>query len=118
MILNGMEYALLLGPCWVFWLPNIRAKKKDLNYSTFTDLVLISLPIGLVGARLYYVLFSFSNYKNNLPDIFNVREGGLAIHGGIIFGLLTAFIFAQIKKISFLKIADVAAPSVILAQAM
>lgn len=93
-------------------------QKKDLNYSTFTDLVLISLPIGLVGARLYYVLFSFSNYKNNLLDIFNVREGGLAIHGGIIFGLLTAFIFTRIKKISFLKIADVAAPSVILAQAV
>jgi len=93
-------------------------KKKNISYSTFADLVLISLPIGLIGARIYYVLFSFSNYKDNLLDIFEIREGGLAIHGGIIFGLLTAFIFTRIKKINFLKIVDVAAPSVILAQAI
>jgi len=93
-------------------------RQKDISYSSFTDLVLIALPIGLVGARLYYVIFAFSNYKDNLLDIFNIREGGLAIHGGIIFGLLTAFIFTRIKKISFLKVADAAAPSIILAQAI
>ena len=92
--------------------------KKNINYSTFIDLVVIALPVGLIGARLYYVIFSFSNYKNNLLDVFNIREGGLAIHGGIIFGLLTALIFTRIKKISFLKVADAAAPSVILAQAI
>ena len=93
-------------------------RQKDISYSSFTDLVLIALPIGLVGARLYYVIFAFSNYKDNLLDIFNIREGGLAIHGGIIFGLLTAFIFTRIKKIGFLKVADAAAPSIILAQAI
>lgn len=93
-------------------------KKKNIDYSTFIDLVIIALPVGLIGARLYYVIFSFSNYKNNLIDVFNIREGGLAIHGGIIFGLLTAFIFTRIKKMSFLKVADAAAPSVILAQAI
>ena len=109
---------IALGALMGILVAKYSSKKKNINYSTFADLVLVSLPIGLIGARLYYVLFSFSNYKNNLLDIFNVREGGLAIHGGIIFGLLTAFIFTRIKKISFLKIADVAAPSVILAQAV
>jgi len=109
---------IALGALMGILVAKYSSKKKNINYSTFADLVLVSLPIGLIGARLYYVLFSFSNYKNNLLDVFNVREGGLAIHGGIIFGLLTAFIFTRIKKISFLKIVDIAAPSVILAQAV
>jgi phosphatidylglycerol---prolipoprotein diacylglyceryl transferase len=75
------------------------------------------LPIGVIGARLYYVLFQFNEYKNHLLDVINIRQGGLAIHGGIIFGAAAAFLISRRKKFDFLDIADVAAPSIILAQA-
>jgi phosphatidylglycerol:prolipoprotein diacylglycerol transferase len=76
------------------------------------------VPAGLIGARLYYVIFQFNEYQYNLIDIVNIRQGGLAIHGGILFALVTAFLVARNKKVDFLKIADIAAPSVILAQAL
>lgn len=91
---------------------------KDIRYNTFLDILLISLPVGLVGARLYYVLFEFAMYRNNIMEIFDIRQGGLAIHGGIIFGALSTYFFAHINKIRFLKIADIAASSVVIAQAM
>lgn len=93
-------------------------KYRDLSYDSLLDIVLISLPIGIIGARLYYVVFQFDEYRDNLINIFNIRLGGLAIHGGIIFGVISAFIIARHKKINFLKFADVAAPSIIIAQAI
>jgi len=93
-------------------------KYRDLNFDSFLDVVLISLPIGIIGARLYYVIFQFNDYKDNLIDIFNIRQGGLAIHGGILFAFIAAYIVTNYKKIDFLKIADVAAPSIIIAQAL
>lgn len=93
-------------------------KKKDIDYDTFLNTVLISLPIGIIGARLYYVIFEFTYYRNNLLEAFNIREGGLAIHGGIIFGILTAIIYTRYKNVNFFRIADAGAPSIILAQSI
>jgi len=93
-------------------------KYRNLNYDSILDVVLISLPIGIIGARLYYVAFDFNNYRNNLLEVFDIRGGGLAIHGGILFALTAAFIIAKRKKMSFLKMADVTAPTIIIAQAM
>ncbi len=93
-------------------------KYRDVNFDSLLDIVLISLPIGIIGARLYYVAFDFNNYRNNLLDIFNIRGGGLAIHGGILFALVSAFIIARRKKMSFFKMADVTAPTIIIAQAI
>lgn len=91
---------------------------RSIKFDTILDVVLISIPIGIIGARLYYVLFQFSDYKYNLIDIFNIRQGGLAIHGGILFALISAYIITKHKKVSFLKVADVVAPSIIIAQAL
>ncbi len=91
---------------------------RDINYDSLLDVILISLPFGILGARLYYVIFEFDYYKNNLIEAFNIRQGGLAIHGGIIFAVITAFIVTRYKKINFLKVADVSAPSIIIAQAL
>ncbi len=93
-------------------------KWREVDYDNLLNIVLISIPIGIIGARLYYVIFEFDNYKNNIIDAFNIRNGGLAIHGGLIFALGTALIYTKIKKLSFIKFADVAAPSIILAQAL
>jgi phosphatidylglycerol:prolipoprotein diacylglycerol transferase len=110
LIASGMLLGVLIA--------RYSCKAKDIDYDTFLNTILISLPLGILGARLYYVLFEFSYYKNNLLDVFNIRQGGLAIHGGIIFGLLSALIYSRHKKINFFKIADAAAPSVILAQSI
>lgn len=93
-------------------------KLRNVNYDYLMDTILIALPFGIIGARLYYVLFQFQNYKNNLAQIFNIRQGGLAIHGGIIFGLISSYIYVKHKKLNFLKFADVCAPSIALAQAI
>jgi phosphatidylglycerol:prolipoprotein diacylglycerol transferase len=93
-------------------------KWREVDYDNLLNIVLLSLPIGIIGARLYYVVFEFDNYKNNIIDAFNIRNGGLAIHGGLIFAIGTALIYTKIKKLNFIKFADVAAPSIILAQAL
>lgn len=113
-------YGILIGSGMVLGMliAHYTCRYRDINYDSLLDVVLIALPIGIIGARLYYVLFEFGSYKNNLIQIFNIREGGLAIHGGIIFAFITALIYTYRKKIDFLKLADAAAPSIIIAQAI
>ena len=72
-------------------------KWREADYDNLLNIVLLSLPIGIIGARLYYVVFEFKNYENNIIDAFNIRNGGLAIHGGLIFAIGTALIYTKIK---------------------
>ncbi|AGK95197.1 prolipoprotein diacylglyceryl transferase [Clostridium pasteurianum BC1] len=95
---------------------NFTSKIKDINYDELFNIILIALPLAIIGARLYYDIFNFSYYKSNLSEIFNTRQGGLAIHGGVITGLIVAYLYTYYKKLNFWKYADVAAPSIILAQ--
>lgn len=94
------------------------SKYREASYDTFLEILIIVLPLAIIGARLYYVLFELGYYIDNPAAIFNIREGGLAIHGGVILGVITALIYTKIKKIDFLKYADIAAPSLIIAQAI
>ena len=109
-IATGMMVGILLA--------NFTCKLKNLDYDEFLNIVLISFPVAIIGARAYYVIFEFNQYKDNLIEVFNIRQGGLAIHGGIIFGMIAAFIYTRYKKENLLKFADVAAPSIIIAQAI
>jgi phosphatidylglycerol:prolipoprotein diacylglycerol transferase len=93
-------------------------KIKKISYDNMMDAVLIALPAAIVGARLYYVIFNLGYYSSNPSEIINIRQGGLAIHGGVIFALIAAYIYTRKKKLEFLKYADAAAPSLILAQAI
>lgn len=77
-----------------------------------------AIIMGIIGARIYYVIFNFSYYSNNLLEIFAIWNGGLAIHGGIIAGVITVIFFAKKYHLNFLKLLDMAAPSLILAQAI
>lgn len=115
-----MWYGILIGigVILAFILAYFNAKRKNLNFDTLIDLFLVCFPWAIVGARAYYVIFEWNNYKDNLVDIFNIRQGGLAIHGGLIGAFLAAYIYTRIKKINFLTYADLVAPSIILAQAM
>ncbi|MDQ0150323.1 prolipoprotein diacylglyceryl transferase [Eubacterium multiforme] len=113
-----MWYGVLigLGVILAFALAYINAKKKGLDFDALIDIFLIAFPCAIIGARAYYVIFEWNNYKDNLLDIFKIREGGLAIHGGLIGAFLAAFIYTRVKKIKFLAYADLVAPSIILAQ--
>ena len=80
------------------------------------DMSLFAGPIGIVGARLYYVIFSWDNYSDDFLEIFKIWNGGLAIYGGIIAGVITAYIFAKVRKIKPLKLFDFAIIYIPLAQ--
>ena len=93
----------------------ILAKKKDINYDTIIDAFLVTFPISIIGARLYYVAFEYKNY-HSFMDVINIRNGGMAIHGGVIAALISGYIFGRYRKVNFLKYVDVIMPGVILAQ--
>jgi phosphatidylglycerol:prolipoprotein diacylglycerol transferase len=109
-IATGMLVGILLA--------DFTSKLKNVNYDELLNVVLISFPIAIIGARAYYVIFEFNQYKDNLIEVFNIRQGGLAIHGGLIFGMLAALVYTRYKKQNLLEFADVAAPSIIIGQAI
>lgn len=113
-------YGILIacGVILAMLLASYNCKKKDVDFDIILDVFFIAFPAAIIGARMYYVIFEFENYKDNLIDMFNIRLGGLAIHGGLIGGLIAIYIFARIKKMNMLKYLDIAAPSIILAQAI
>jgi phosphatidylglycerol:prolipoprotein diacylglycerol transferase len=82
------------------------------------DLFFYMLISAIVGARLYYVIFSWDQYRNNMAEIFAFWHGGLAIHGAIIGGIVSALIHTHLKGVSFWQVADICAPSLILGQAI
>ncbi len=94
------------------------AKKFNISKDTVIDLCFWGVIVGLIGARLYYVVFNISYYKYNLLEIFEVWNGGLAIHGGLIFGAIAVYVYTKRKNLEFLRILDIAVPAIILAQAI
>lgn len=82
----------------------------------YTDLSIWCIALGVVGARLYYVIFNWQAFADNPLSIFNLRTGGLAIYGGVLGGLLTGILFARVKKASVWRLADTVMPGVIVGQ--
>ena len=109
MILLGVMVALYVS---------LKESKKVGLYEYFENLIFELLLFGIIGARLYYVIFNFSAYKQDLLSIFKVWEGGLAIYGGIIAGLLVIIYNAKKHKQSIIKTTDVVVPGLIIAQAI
>jgi len=95
-----------------------RAKKLGFEEDTIIDLVIICMPSAIIGARMYYVLFNWSYYQGDIMKMINIRGGGLAIHGGVIAGVLAGWIYTRIKKHDFTKLIDITAPGLILGQAI
>lgn len=109
---------IALGVILALTLAWYNCKKLKLDFDLVTDGFLWAFPFAIIGARAYYVAFQFDQYRDNLWDVFNTRQGGLAIHGGLIASLIVILIFAKIKKMNLGKYLDLAAPSIILAQAV
>ena len=115
-----MWYAILIcsGIILATLICCLRAPRHDLTSDQILNFVLICVPAGIIGARIYYVLFHWDWYAGDFFHMINIRGGGLAVHGGIIAGLGTALILCHIWKIRPLNLFDLAAPSLALAQAI
>ncbi len=116
----GMEiawYALIItcGMIAAVAYAVIQSKKIGITFDDVIDYALFTIPLGIIGARLYYVLSELDQYDSFL-DVINIREGGLAIYGGIIAGTITVFVVSHFKKINFFAFGDCVAPGVLLAQ--
>ena len=101
--------AILIG----FLIATSEAKRTRQNPEDYLDMGIIGVIGGIVGARIYYVIFSWDMYKDNLLHIFNLREGGLAIYGGVIGAVAAVFILAKIKHLSPFQILDTVAMAIL-----
>lgn len=93
-------------------------KRLNMSEVIISDMLLGLIVSAIVGARVYYVIFNFDAYRNNLLDIFKIWEGGLAIYGAVIFGCLYIFYYCNKKSISFVRILDICSLSLLLGQAI
>ena len=97
-------------------------KKQDglygIKFNEILDIVIYTIPISIISARLYYILFNLKYYIENPKSIFAIRNGGLAIYGGLIGGATTIYIITKIKKINILNILDYMVPGIALAQSI
>lgn len=93
-------------------------KRRGVNADMPIDVALIGIVLGIIGARLYYVAFQWSDYKDNLIRILYINEGGLAIYGALIGALLAALIYSKVKKFNFWLLCDIGIPYVALSQAI
>lgn len=122
-----------LGPFTIYWygviialglflglyLATREASRLGLKKDYMVDLVVIATPVAIIFARIYYVIFEWEMYRDGpLWKIFAIWEGGIAIHGALIGAVLTAIVYARYRNVSFWQLADIAAPSIILGQAI
>lgn len=107
-----MALGILVG----YLLAAREAKRTGQNPEDYLDMLLYAVIFALVGARIYYVVFSWDNYKNDLLSIFNLRQGGLAIYGGIIGAFLTVYFFTKKRKLSYTKMLDTACVGLVAGQ--
>ena len=115
-----MWYGVLIGLGFVLAtiISYKRAPKLGIKPDSFIDVIIWLIPAAIIGARAYYVIFNWSMYAGNLKEIFNTRNGGLAIHGGILLGILAVFIVCKLDKEDFFDMLDLCAPVLALGQAI
>lgn len=115
---NVYYYSLciLLGVIVAYILITREGKKQGLPKEFISDLIFYTLIIGILGARVYYCIFNLDYYLANPSEILKIYNGGLAIHGGVIAGLIFVYFYTKKKNVSFIKILDIVAPAVIIAQ--
>ncbi|PLT32558.1 prolipoprotein diacylglyceryl transferase [Bacillus sp. V5-8f] len=113
-------YGLIIGAgvLLALYLAVRESERRGLSKDTFVDLILFAVPIAIICARIYYVIFNWDYYSQRPGEMIAIWHGGIAIHGALIGSVATAVVFARIKKLSFWKIADIAAPSILLGQAI
>jgi phosphatidylglycerol:prolipoprotein diacylglycerol transferase len=113
-------YSVLILVAFIigYLLVSNRCRKVGISSVFITDLCFYLVIFCILGARVYYCLFNLDYYLKNLVDIFKIWEGGLAIHGGIIAGILTIYFYTRKKEIPLLKLLDIFVPALVLGQAI
>lgn len=94
------------------------AKRRGQNPDLYLDFAMYAIVFSIIGARIYYVVFEWDMYKDDLLQIFNLRGGGLAIYGGVIAAVITLTVYCKVKKQSFFSMADTGVLGLILGQAI
>ena len=112
------SFLIVIGVILAIILACREEKRTGIKKDTVIDLALYLLPGGIIGARLYYIIFSWSQFQHDLLSVFRIWEGGLAIYGGIIGGLIVLIIFCRKRSVSPLILCDLIAPGLVLAQAI
>lgn len=113
-------YGIIIGVgiALAMWIAMREGEKRGIHKDVFADLLLWAIPIAIISARIYYVIFQWDYYSQHPSEIIAIWNGGIAIHGALIGSVITAYVFTKKRKLSFWKIADVAAPSILLGQAI
>ncbi|MBE6563357.1 MAG: prolipoprotein diacylglyceryl transferase [Ruminococcaceae bacterium] len=121
--ISVMWYGVLIatGMVLAFIYALTRAKIENIKSDDIYDLGIFAIIFGVIGARLYYVIFEFKTFISysigaTLRNIIDIRNGGLAIYGGILAGFLTVLVVSKIKKIRFSTLLDVVSPAVMIGQ--
>lgn len=94
------------------------AKKRGVSVDAVWDIALYGLIFGLIGARIYYVIFDFESVRGSFLNIFKIWEGGIAIYGGIIGAVISTYVYCKKKKLSVRKVFDLCCPGLLLGQAI
>ena len=109
---------ILIGVMLAYLLIMKESKKHGLDKNLMSDLIFYTLIIGITGARIYYVIFNLNYYISNPLEILKIYNGGLAIHGGVIAGLIFVYYYVKNKNLNILRVLDIVSPALILAQAI
>lgn len=117
-VIHFYSLCILLGVISAYFVITREAKRKNINEDLILNIIFYGLIIGILGARIYYVIFNIDYYKNDILEIFKIWNGGLAIHGGIIFGFMFVYLYTKKKNLKFIKLTDIIVPGVILAQSI
>ena len=109
---------IILGLLLAVILSMKEAPRKGIESDDIIDFILIAFPVAIIGARLYYVIFRWSYFRENPGEIFAVWNGGIAIYGGLLAGALVLYLFSRSRLIDPVDFLDIAAPSVMIAQSI
>lgn len=109
---------LFLGLLIGGWIILKEAKRFGISEEFITNLFFFAVPISIIGARLYYVVFNWSYYSVHISEVFKIWEGGLAIHGGMLFGLVWIIVYTKKYKVNTFRILDMVVVGLLIGQAL
>ena len=111
-------YGILIatGIILAFFVVQREMVKRGMHPDFLTDLLIWAVPISIISARIYYVVFSWGYYKDNLGEVIQIWNGGIAIHGALIGAFITTYVFTKRRGISFWKVVDIAVPGLLIGQ--
>jgi len=116
--INWYSVLIILGILIAYVLGSREEKRLGLKKDTMLDIVLVAVPCGIIGSRIYYVLMKLEEFADDPISVLYIWNGGVAIYGAVIGGVLSVYVYSRVKKVSFASLLDIVAPGLVLAQAI